>query len=754
MKKVTIFKVLFLAVIFLSSIPAPAQITIDEYGTQNFNRVLSGLGLAVSYVSIPSNPVYSLQVNGTIEMWIYPTSLSTNPKTLISKGATSNVTFQWTISNTDARMVFRIGSTDYVNSTGFQIPTNTWTHVAVTWSGGSNFTVRFYVNGTLSGSPVSSSATMNINTNDIRIGGSQVFPNNYFQGNIDEVRVWGDELTVARILRNRFIGLGDRSGANSGSAITSGADYFSLISSWNFNASGATAFDYIGGLNGTYLGSATSAATVYGIPIPYNFALKFNGGSNDYVLIPHNSLFNQTSDGSLELWFMPNSFSTEQILISKGSSPSTISFILGVMASTGRLYFGSGTNIAQNSTGSPLTLNQWNHIVVTWIQSGSNMQIIFYKNGIQNGNTSVIPYSFPVNSDPVRIGTSAPYNLPVRGWIDELRLWNSQLTAAQVAQNMFVSCRGISNSNLLFAFNFDGNLLNTGAAGSITASFNIGSTNTCRFSGYVNDTIAGAAFINYVAHTTVINRTGSPNPFPNGFALRTPFLNIPDNNPTGISDSITIYNPVIAVSSIEVFLSIRHTWVGDLTISIRAPNGQVRNIIAGNGANCDNVLSFFSDNFPDVVTTPNYLPPWGYVKPISIFGNFTGATVNGTWLIKCVDAFAADAGVLQGWGIRFNNVVSSDPVSGVVPDRFNLYQNYPNPFNPVTNIKFDLPKDVNVTVRIYDMLGREVLLIADGFYKAGTYSINFDGSNLSTGTYFYRIKAGDFTDTKKMVLVK
>jgi subtilisin-like proprotein convertase family protein len=382
------------------------------------------------------------------------------------------------------------------------------------------------------------------------------------------------------------------------------------------------------------------------------------------------------------------------------------------------------------------------------------MQIRFYKNGIQNGNTSVIPYSFPTNTDPVRIGSSAPYNLPVRGWIDELRLWNPQLTAAQVAQNMFVSSRGISNSNLLYAFNFDGNLINNGAAGSITASFNIGSTNTCRFSGFVNDTISGAFFIGFVAHTTVINRTGTPNPFPSGFALRTPFLNIPDNNPTGVSDSMTIYNPVIAVSSIEVFLSLRHTWVGDMTISLRAPNGQVRNIIASNGSSCDNVLSFFGDNFPNVVTTPSYLPPWGFVKPISIFGNFTGATVNGTWLIKCVDGFAGDAGVLQGWGIRFNNVVSSDPSGSVIPSRFNLYQNYPNPFNPMTKIKFDLPKDVNVSVRIYDILGREVLVIADGFYKAGSYSINFDGSNLSTGTYFYRIQAGDYTDTKKMVLVK
>jgi hypothetical protein len=83
-----------------------------------------------------------------------------------------------------------------------------------------------------------------------------------------------------------------------------------------------------------------------------------------------------------------------------------------------------------------------------------------------------------------------------------------------------------------------------------------------------------------------------------------------------------------------------------------------------------------------------------------------------------------------------------------------LYQNYPNPFNPVTNIKFDLPKDEFVKIILYDILGREAAPVINEFKKAGTYEVKFDGSNLSSGTYFYRIEAGDFVDTKKMILVK
>ncbi len=89
-----------------------------------------------------------------------------------------------------------------------------------------------------------------------------------------------------------------------------------------------------------------------------------------------------------------------------------------------------------------------------------------------------------------------------------------------------------------------------------------------------------------------------------------------------------------------------------------------------------------------------------------------------------------------------------------IPSEFKLFQNYPNPFNPATNIKFDIPKDADVKIAVYDMLGREVQIVADEFKQAGSYEIKFDASGLSSGTYFYKIIAGSFTDIKKMVLIK
>jgi len=99
-------------------------------------------------------------------------------------------------------------------------------------------------------------------------------------------------------------------------------------------------------------------------------------------------------------------------------------------------------------------------------------------------------------------------------------------------------------------------------------------------------------------------------------------------------------------------------------------------------------------------------------------------------------------------------LVGISQLGNEIPNQFKLYQNYPNPFNPTTAIKFDLPKDANVSIKVYDMLGNEVVKLVDEFKKAGSYSVDFNGTNLASGVYFYRIEAGDYVMNKKMVLVK
>ena len=103
-------------------------------------------------------------------------------------------------------------------------------------------------------------------------------------------------------------------------------------------------------------------------------------------------------------------------------------------------------------------------------------------------------------------------------------------------------------------------------------------------------------------------------------------------------------------------------------------------------------------------------------------------------------------------------VIGIQQISNVIPDSYKLYQNYPNPFNPTTNIKFATPRDGNVKISIFDLLGKEVFSTNE-YKQAGSYELMFDGSKLASGLYFYSIKAETsqrdvFTETKKMVLIK
>ena len=108
-----------------------------------------------------------------------------------------------------------------------------------------------------------------------------------------------------------------------------------------------------------------------------------------------------------------------------------------------------------------------------------------------------------------------------------------------------------------------------------------------------------------------------------------------------------------------------------------------------------------------------------------------------------------------GGGLWVNdNVTGVEKIGDVIPSYFNLSQNYPNPFNPSTTISYQIPVPGKVTLKIYDILGREVTTLVNKEQKAGNYKVNFDASRLASGVYFYRIIAGDFVQTKKMILLR
>ena len=99
---------------------------------------------------------------------------------------------------------------------------------------------------------------------------------------------------------------------------------------------------------------------------------------------------------------------------------------------------------------------------------------------------------------------------------------------------------------------------------------------------------------------------------------------------------------------------------------------------------------------------------------------------------------------------EYSSIVEVD----LVPIEFMLYQNYPNPFNPITKIRYQLPKESKVVVKIYNILGSEIIEILNAQREPGIYEIEFNAKNLTSGTYIYRFIANNFSQSKKLILLK
>jgi hypothetical protein len=99
-------------------------------------------------------------------------------------------------------------------------------------------------------------------------------------------------------------------------------------------------------------------------------------------------------------------------------------------------------------------------------------------------------------------------------------------------------------------------------------------------------------------------------------------------------------------------------------------------------------------------------------------------------------------------------LVSAESIDNIIPENFYLSQNYPNPFNPATIIRYSVPQRSNVTLKVYNVLGNEIVILVSEEKDRGVYIVRFDASNLASGMYLYRLQAGSFVETKKMLFLK
>jgi hypothetical protein len=170
------------------------------------------------------------------------------------------------------------------------------------------------------------------------------------------------------------------------------------------------------------------------------------------------------------------------------------------------------------------------------------------------------------------------------------------------------------------------------------------------------------------------------------------------------------------------------------------------------------------DGADDVITgdqTGTFFCLSGKGDSVLFTHTFSGDKMNSVNVMPSIDgnySFELLAGTREGKVACFSGGVDTTTTGMVlseeIPTEFNLYQNYPNPFNPTTKIEFKIPEAGLVNLKIYDILGREVITLLNEAMQPGNYKVDFDASTLTSGIYFYRLQAGNFVETKKMLLLK
>ncbi len=174
------------------------------------------------------------------------------------------------------------------------------------------------------------------------------------------------------------------------------------------------------------------------------------------------------------------------------------------------------------------------------------------------------------------------------------------------------------------------------------------------------------------------------------------------------------------------------------------------------GDSCETYFSRSTDGgttFTDVAASDHRWKVAGEPGLAPYGGDYIGISCTSTKIFP----FWMDnkSGSMQAWTCAIDiPPLSVSNNNSPVPKKYSLEQNYPNPFNPTTNIKFDVPKSGNVKLTVYDILGAQVELLVNNFMEAGSYRADFHANNLSSGVYFYKLEAGSFSETRKMILNK
>jgi hypothetical protein len=212
----------------------------------------------------------------------------------------------------------------------------------------------------------------------------------------------------------------------------------------------------------------------------------------------------------------------------------------------------------------------------------------------------------------------------------------------------------------------------------------------------------------------------------------------------------------VVISDLDVTVNVDHAWMSDLDLYLVSPQDTVVHLAPrGTGDSLDGYVDCRFDDEAALPITQGFYPFTGRYRPVGSLSALHDRTTAGTWRLRAVDRSARDVGNIRDFTLH----VQGEPVSvggggEAAPRAFVFYGCSPNPFNARTEFRFDLMRSGRVRLAIFDLLGREVALVEDGWLAAGFHRVPFAAADLPSGLYFARLTSERAAQVKKMVLLK
>jgi subtilisin-like proprotein convertase family protein/uncharacterized protein YodC (DUF2158 family) len=442
-----------------------------------------------------------------------------------------------------------------------------------------------------------------------------------------------------------------------------------------------------------------------------------------------------------------------QAIVGK-TSGSEIDYLLYIHKPSDRVFFNINSNaLYVASPVGALRHTRWTHIGATYNSVTGAM--VLYLNGDSVAAKSTGPgMTISASADSIAIGnaTGTRTNFWFAGQIDEVRVWaNKVRTEEEIGQSMFKGLTWHSTPKPTGSaiWNFDGQ--NFDAARNPTSV----PSQEMHFRGSAHMTSTHRYYDDEPVSPLLRDDAGGF--YGVSYVVSRKQWDIPDASSGLVLDSVFV--PAAGgLSRVRAFVLANHEIISDLKITLVHPGGTSVPLFIRRGYDENDIACVFADDADSVAgyTDPAvglHAPFSPLVKPREPLSAFNGLNAHGWWKLQVEDVAAGRTGVLYGWGVQ-TQLGTRVLDRGTLPEMFALDQNFPNPFNPGTTIRYELPHAAHVTLSVFDMLGRKVSVLVNDAKEAGHHEIQFDASRLSSGVYLYRILAGDFVASKRMVVLK